>query len=159
MRQFTRDADTPVLLMHASCLGVDLAAATHLFVLDVAWDGTWAPQTLQAAYRLAQSQAVHVWRYVWKGAIIILYSYSCTCMRTHPWTCVNAIAASKPHRSVHCCRDAPVATAEQCNCCGSRRTAAECPVRHAQVLSRAACARNYSSAPLLPPVPAPCYCA
>jgi SNF2 family DNA or RNA helicase len=55
--------------LHAGGVGLNLVAANHVFIMDPWWNDSVEQQAIDRAYRIGQTQPVHVTRYVVKGTI------------------------------------------------------------------------------------------
>ncbi|KAJ2213186.1 hypothetical protein EV179_004061 [Coemansia sp. RSA 487] len=71
LRQFENDPDTEVLLLslRAGGVGLNLAFATHVFLLDAFWNPSVEHQAIDRIHRLGQKSPITVTRYFIKGSI------------------------------------------------------------------------------------------
>ncbi|KAJ2860899.1 hypothetical protein GGI22_002590 [Coemansia erecta] len=71
LRQFEDDPDTEVLLLslRAGGVGLNLAYATHVFLLDAFWNPSVEHQAIDRVHRLGQKSPITVTRYFIKGSI------------------------------------------------------------------------------------------
>lgn len=68
---FKEDPNVTVFLisMKAGGVGLNLVAASHVFLLDCWWNPSTEDQAIDRVHRLGQTRPVHVTRFVVKGTI------------------------------------------------------------------------------------------
>ena len=71
MKRFTSDPDCKVFLisLKAGGTGLNLVAASYVFLLDPWWNPAAELQAIDRAHRMGQQRTVHAYRIVTKGTI------------------------------------------------------------------------------------------
>ena len=72
LESFQTDAEMQVFFLTKACgaMGVNLTAASHIFILEPSWNPVWEKQAICRAHRLGQKGPITIKRYFCKGVLL-----------------------------------------------------------------------------------------